>query len=76
MVRFALDPIAEYIAALAWAEKCGTNKLAWKDLINHVVQFGDNITGFNLALRVVHDAYATQRNWPKITWPELNLDVG
>ena len=73
MVRFTLDPIAEYVAALAWAEKCGTNELAWKELINNISKFGDSVSGFSLALRVVHDAYAKHRNWPINIWPELNF---
>jgi hypothetical protein len=76
LVRFSLDPICEYIAALAMAEQCGTNELAWQELIEETHKLGDKIFGFNVALRVVYDAYAETRHWPENHWPELNFNVG
>lgn len=35
-VRFALDPLAEYLAAMAMLQKCGADKAAWKAELNRL----------------------------------------
>lgn len=70
---FSLDPVAEYIGALAHAEECGKDITAWNELIAKANEFGDDAKGFMVALRVAHSAYGKARDWPMVEWPDLQL---
>jgi len=59
-VRFALDPIAEYLAAFAGAEVSGTDYEAWGQLLKN----SSEADGFNIALRLVRQAYGSTLGWP------------
>jgi NACHT domain len=59
-IRFALDPLAEYLAALHIIERFGTNENAWQMFIQKTKQISggaDLIQGFLLALQ---DCYLCQ----------------
>jgi HEAT repeat protein len=53
-VKFALDPLAEYLAGLHIVDRCGGNKEAWREFLTRAsTAFGgtDKIKGFLLAVR-------------------------
>ncbi|AKG24570.1 PBS lyase [Calothrix sp. 336/3] len=62
-VRFCLDPLAEYLAALYIVEQCGDNDGKWRSLffrkVDDIIKNGgiDSIKGFLLAVR---ESYMTQ----------------
>ena len=58
LVGFSLDPIAEYIGALAHAEICCEGESAWYKLINKVGKLGSDSRGFKIALQVTHRVYS------------------
>ncbi len=64
LVAFALDPIAEYVAAFAHAEDCGRDERRWSDLRAKVAEQGDDAAGFGEALRVTHEVYSRDLGWP------------
>ena len=64
LVAFALDPIAEYLAAFAHAEDCGADETSWRTLWDAVAEHGDNAAGFNEALRITHEVFAHEMGWP------------
>jgi hypothetical protein len=76
LLRFPLDPVAEYLAATAWAKECGNDEARWGELIAKVRQRGEGAVGFLTALRLVWQAYGTDFDWPKIlNWPEREEPV-
>lgn len=54
-MRFALDPIAEFLAAAAWTEECSNNQL-WNDLEQRSIA----APGFHTALQLIVQNYPTQ----------------
>jgi photosystem II stability/assembly factor-like uncharacterized protein len=52
-LRFALDPIAEFLAAAAWGEECGNEKDKWEQLLRE----SQAAPGFQSALKLVRQAY-------------------
>lgn len=64
LVAFALDPIAEYVAAFAHAEGCGADPMCWQALRTRVTTRGEDAAGFNEALRVTHEVYSAELGWP------------
>lgn len=63
LLRFALDPVAEFLAAMAHARRCGESISAWKTLALKIDQAGPQASGFRLALRLVCDAYGQRLGW-------------
>lgn len=63
LLRFALDPIAEFLAASAHAKRCGESLSAWKTLVLKIDQAGEQAAGFRLALRLVCEAYGQRLGW-------------
>jgi photosystem II stability/assembly factor-like uncharacterized protein len=47
-LRFEVDPIAEFLSAAAWAERCGTCVLDWQE----IKKKSANAPGFQIALRL------------------------
>jgi hypothetical protein len=64
LVAFALDPIAEYVAAFAHAQDCGRDQKRWSDLRAKVAERGDDAAGFSEALRVTHEVFSQDFGWP------------
>jgi hypothetical protein len=62
-VRFELDPVAEYLAAIHKAKKCGNEVAAWAKL------YGDIHTkkafAFLAIMDLVHDTYKQAFRWPE-----------
>jgi hypothetical protein len=52
-LRFALDPIAEYLAAVAYFEDCGSDQPKWDVLMDQ----SKPAPGFRSALKLVRQAY-------------------
>jgi len=52
-LRFALDPIAEFLAAAAYAEELGSSTKAWDDILESTKK----ALGFQSALKLVRQAY-------------------
>jgi hypothetical protein len=69
-LRFVVDPIAESMAAIAWAKDCGSDAGRWNDLINEVRSKGEGASGFLIALRLTWEVYRKQFNWAnQLDWP-------
>jgi len=68
-VRFVLDPVAEYVAALELAEQCGVRLESWKSLLLGLngVSVTKDPTGFRTALWTTYKAA-----WRRLGWPELS----
>jgi hypothetical protein len=63
-VRFVHDPLAEYLAAVYEAHRCGSNLALWRGVAREGEEGGTR-SGFFEALRQVHaDA------WRRFGWPE------
>lgn len=52
--RFSLDPIAEFLAAAAYADECGENREKWETILTQ----SNGAPGFQIALKLVRQAYA------------------
>ena len=63
LLRFALDPVAEFLAAMAHARQCAGNETAWNALFKQVEAAGQRAAGFRLALRLVCRAYGERLGW-------------
>jgi hypothetical protein len=50
--RFALDPIAEFLGAFAYAEECGANRDSW----NQILESSAAAPGFQSALKLIRQA--------------------
>jgi photosystem II stability/assembly factor-like uncharacterized protein len=61
--RFALDPVAEFLAAYDAASRCGTEAACWSELMARV-DAAPSAAGFRLALALTCDAYGGDRGWP------------
>jgi hypothetical protein len=59
-LRFTLDPIAEFLAASAYAEECGSDEQRW----NQILMSSAHAPGFVVALELVRQAYAPSLGWP------------
>lgn len=57
--RFALDPVAEFLAAAAYAEQCGPDADAWRSALSDSAHAG----GFQTALRLTWQTYGRDRGW-------------
>src|SRR5688500_11010334 len=53
-LRFALDPIAEFLAAAAYNEDCSTDQEEWTRLLEQ----SKHSAGFQVALKLVRQAYS------------------
>lgn len=75
-VEFVLDPLAECLAAFSHARRCGADSAQWDLLVGQVAARGDLAQGFMLALRMNHNAYATQFQFPPVAFPPRPEDAG
>lgn len=75
-VEFILDPLAECLAAFSHARRCGSDPAQWGMLVRQVAARGDLAQGFMLALRMNHNAYATQFQFPPVAFPPLAGEAG
>jgi hypothetical protein len=64
LVAFALDPIAEYVAAFAHAQDRGADLDRWNELRDKVAERGEEAAGFSEALRVTHAVFSHDLGWP------------
>lgn len=65
-VRFTFDPVAEFVAAMAWAKECGSNIGRWTTLYERIETQGSHAVGFGEALRLVSQAYGDRFGWPDV----------
>jgi hypothetical protein len=65
LLRFVLDPIAEYVAASSYAQEFGNDPAKWKELINKVREKGTTAAGFLTALELVWRADRQSFGWPE-----------
>ena len=56
-LKFNLDPIAEYLAAMAWMKKCRRGEYERKDLEAKIEALGIKAEGFRMALSLVEELY-------------------
>jgi hypothetical protein len=61
LLRFALDPIAEFLAAAAYAEDCGPDSRKWETLLSE----SELAPGFQSALKLVRQAFAEHGGWAR-----------
>jgi hypothetical protein len=69
-VRFALDPIAEYVAAYGLARSCGSDLSAWQWLVAAIETRGEGAKGFEVALHLTWQAYGDRYRWPAEAFDE------
>jgi photosystem II stability/assembly factor-like uncharacterized protein len=62
VLRFELDPIAEFLSAAAWAEQCGSRISDWQDLKKRSA----SAPGFQIALRLTLADMNLGIEWDKI----------
>jgi hypothetical protein len=67
VLSFLLDPIAEYLAAMAWARECGRVEERWRGLCQSLIDLGRQADGFEVALHSVVQAYGQRLGWFKTT---------
>lgn len=73
-IRFALDPLAEYLAGLYLVNQYGPNKKAWHQLIDdlhHLPETSNTIAGFLMAVRDCCLAKGSDAHVPKFVTTEL-----
>ena len=63
LLRFVLDPVAEFLAAMSWAEECGTSAAAWENLFRRVDAQSSYHGGFETALMMICRAYGAYYGW-------------
>ncbi len=66
LLRFTLDPTAEFLAASALAKECSTDIAKWKALLADLHGRGNETQEFQLALQLTHQAYSIRFRWPSI----------
>jgi HEAT repeat protein len=74
-IRFALDPLAEYLAAMHLLELCQKNEYFWGEFWHEATTASEgieSITGFLLALRDCYQALGKEANVPQIIGKELS----
>jgi HEAT repeat protein len=73
-IRFALDPLAEYLAAMHLLELCQKNQYLWKEFWHQqkaVQDTSESMTGFLLALQDCYQALSKEANIPQYISEEL-----
>jgi len=74
LLRFVLDPIAEMLAAIAWARELAKSPANCEKLIEALGSRKETGAGFRVAFHLVYHTYGKLYGW---TWPEgipLDLD--
>ncbi|MBW4510919.1 MAG: HEAT repeat domain-containing protein [Scytonematopsis contorta HA4267-MV1] len=74
-IRFALDPLAEYLAAIYLLELCQKNQYLWKEFWHQqkaVQDTSESMTGFLLALQDCYQALSKEANIPQYISEELS----
>jgi hypothetical protein len=66
LLRFVLDPIAEFLAAMAWAKECGTDESQWTELCHRVNGQSQPAPEFRQVLRIVWRTYGDRFGWPDV----------
>jgi photosystem II stability/assembly factor-like uncharacterized protein len=66
LIRFILDPVAEYLGGMAMAKECGTDAARWRGLLETVRLNRDQAAGFRNALLVLVQTYGKQFGWPVV----------
>ncbi|NJR18428.1 MAG: NACHT domain-containing protein [Calothrix sp. CSU_2_0] len=77
-IRFALDPLAEYLAALHIIEKFGTNENNWQMFIQKTKQISggaDSVQGFLLALQDCYLCQGTRTKFYEFVEQQLIQDL-
>ena len=64
MLRFALDPLAEVLAAFKIAEACGASALLWARCQVALQAAGPQAEGVKELLEAVRFAYGASKGWP------------
>lgn len=63
LLQFTVDPIGEYLAAMAKAKKCGSDRTCWAQLYSRVPEKNKASEGFQTALNLIVDRYAAEYGW-------------
>ncbi|MCS3795649.1 NB-ARC domain-containing protein [Niastella sp. OAS944] len=61
LLRFTLDPIAEYLAGITKAKECGSDADKWNELLSEIE--AKNALEFKAALEIVQVTYAERFGW-------------
>lgn len=72
ILRFQLDPVAEYLAAIRFCHELGSKQDAWKAFIEDLVSiptYPEGIRGFLTALSVTYDTYREMLKLPPLNMP-------
>jgi hypothetical protein len=75
ILRFQLDPVAEYLTAIANCRELGTNKTAWRKKIAQIAAvpgYPEDVRGFLTALTVCYTSYENELKLPSVQFPWKN----
>jgi hypothetical protein len=70
LIKFALDPLAECLAAHEHARHCGPDLARWLELLARVKQQGEHGQAFLFALHLNHAAYGAAQGYPPLSFGE------
>jgi hypothetical protein len=72
-LRFLLDPLAEFLGAMACSRRCSDNAERWHDLIQRVEELTDSALGFKMALCLIREVYGKEQAWfmEPVSWLDL-----
>jgi chaperonin GroL len=78
ILRFVLDPLSEYLAALYWLDRLRSDKTRWDDWLQYlttITGFPSSITGFLIALEDCITTYRASFKIPllQLPWPTASL---
>jgi photosystem II stability/assembly factor-like uncharacterized protein len=79
ILRFQLDPVAEYLTAIANCRELGTNKASWRKKIAQITAmpgYPEDVRGFLTALTVCYTSYEDALKLPSIQFPWKNSAPG
>ena len=64
-IQFSLDSLAEFSAAYAYSEDCGTELEKWKQFAGQLNEAGYEASGFRAAMACIIETYSTALEMPK-----------
>jgi photosystem II stability/assembly factor-like uncharacterized protein len=68
-LKFALDPVAEYLAAYGIANACGRDSSNWGSEVSAIK--ASKADGLLEALKITNKVYANELGWPTPNWDEF-----
>jgi|GEM_PF-4062385 len=73
LLRFTMDPLADFLGAMAHARACGSDASNWQALVAILNTLGPRANGFRAAWCIVYRTYGLQLHWPENALDELHF---